>query len=312
MSTRARTRWALSVLIAALSSNGCTGNGDKNTISASGTIEATNVTLSAKVGGQINRLTVDEGSAVREGDTLAFIDHANNDIELRQAQANAGAAEALYLLTLRGARREDLIQAEANYNNARGDLDRMEGLLKTNAATQKQVDDARNRYIAAEQTYEKLKRGSRSEEIDMARARRDQAAAQVDAVRKKISDSYVTSPVNGIVTQKLVEVGETVNPNSSVFVVTRMDKVTLRIYVNEQELPKIRLNQDARIFVDAWPDKPVGGRVVYISPQAEFTPKNVQTKEDRTKLVFAVKIEARNPEGILKPGLPADVTLSTE
>jgi HlyD family secretion protein len=286
----------------------CSTSTDKE-ISASGTIESTEVTVSAKVAGEIQKLLVDEGTSVKKGDTLLLLDHTDLDIQLRQAEANAAAAEAQLRLTLRGARSEDLIQAEANYTNAREDLARMEELFKSNTITQKQLDDARTRFINAQQMYEKLKRGSRSEEIDAARAHRNQATAQVDAIRKKISDSYVVAPMDGIITQKLIEEGEIVMQHGALFRIARLDNVHLTIYVPEAELAKITIGQEAKIFIDAYPERPFPGKVTFISPVAEFTPKNIQTKDDRTKLVFGVKIEVPNPDQTLKPGMPADAVI---
>jgi len=302
-------RLACAILIAVLA--GCTRSDDRE-ISASGTIEATEVNISAKVGGRIDRLPVDEGTAVRAGDTLAVIDRSDLAIQLRQAMANAAAADAQFRLTARGARQEDIVQAEASFKNAEDDLKRAEELFKANSATQKQLDDARTRFIVSRGVYEKLKHGPLPEEIDAARARREQAAAQVDAVRKQIADAVVLAPSNGEITQRSVEVGEIVLPNAALFRLSRLDTVHLMIYVSEIELARVKSGQSAKVFIDAAPGKPLPGRVTYISPIAEFTPKNVQTKEDRTKLVFGVKIEAANQLRLLKPGMPADATIVTD
>jgi len=261
------------------------------------------------VGGQILKLYVDEGSNVKVGDTLAIIDRADLEIQLEQAMANFDAAEAQYKLTVQGTREEDIAQAEATLKNAEDDLNRSERLFSEKSISQKQLDDARTRYILAKQNYDKLKRGFRPEEIDAVRARRDQAAAQVKAIKKKIEDSYVTTPIAGVVTLKVVEEGEVVMPNASLFRISQLDKVRLMIYVSEEELAKVKLGQPADVYIDAFPKKPFSGKIIYISSIAEFTPKNVQTKEDRTKLVFGVKIEIPNQEHILKPGMPADAVI---
>jgi HlyD family secretion protein len=288
---------------------GCSGS-DKKAITASGTIETTEVTVSAKVGGQVMKLLVDEGSNVVKGDTLLEIDRSDLDIQLKQALANAAAAESQYKLTVLGPRKEDILQAEANFKNAQDDLKRAEDLFQASTVTQKHLDDAKTRYTVAEQTYEKLKSGSRPEEIEAARARRELANAQVDAIRKKISDSYVVAPMQGVITEKAVEEGDVAVQNGSLFRISRLDEVHLVIYVSEEELAKIKLGQSANVFIDAYPNKPFRGKIIYISDVAEFTPKNVQTKEDRTKLVFGVKIEVPNPNRVLKPGMPADATIA--
>ncbi|MGA9363115.1 MAG: efflux RND transporter periplasmic adaptor subunit [Bacteroidota bacterium] len=299
----------LPTLVVILGLIGCSGS-DKKAITASGTIETTEVTVSAKVGGEVTRLYVDEGSSVKKGDTLALIDRSDLEIQLRQAVANADAADAQYKLAVRGSREEDIAQAGATFKNAQDDLKRAEELFKLNTMTQKQLDDARTRYTVAEQSFEKLKRGSRPEEIEAARARRDLAQAQVDAIRKKIVDSYVIAPMQGMITEKALEEGDVAMQNGSLFRISRLDKVHLMIYVSEEELAKIKLGQNAEVFIDAYPKKFFPGKIIYISDVAEFTPKNVQTKEDRTKLVFGVKIEVGNPDQVLKPGMPADATIA--
>lgn len=279
-------------------------------ITASGTIETTEVTVSAKVGGEIMKLLVDEGSNVKKGDTLALIDRTDVILQLKQALANAAAMEAQYKLTLRGFRTEDILQAEAAFENAQDDLRRAHELFKTNTVTQKQLDDARTKFIVAQQSYEKMKRGSRREEIDAAQARHNLAVAQVEAIQKKVSDSYVVAPIEGVITQKVIEEGDVVMPNGALFRISRLERVHLMIYVTEVELANVKLGEEAQVFIDAYPDKPFPGKIIYISDKAEFTPKNVQTKDDRTKLVFGVKIEVPNADQLLKPGMPADAKIA--
>ncbi|MBA4312243.1 MAG: hypothetical protein C0417_06405 [Chlorobiaceae bacterium] len=286
----------------------CSDNDGKN-ISASGTIETKEVTVAAKVGGQVVRIFVDEGKDVQIGDTLLLIDKSDLEIQYDQAKANADASDAQHKLTIQGARQEDIAQAEATLQNAESDLNRNEQLFKEGSIAQKQLDDIRTRFILAKQTYDKAKNGSRPEEIDAARARFEQATAQVRAIKKKINDSYVTAPVAGIITQKSIEEGEMIMPNASLLRISRLNQVYLNIYISEVELSRVKLGQEAKVYIDGEPQKAFSGKVTYISSIAEFTPKNVQTKEDRTKLVFGVKINIPNPDGILKPGMPADAII---
>jgi HlyD family secretion protein len=296
------------VVIGSILLTGCSGN-DKNTIEASGTIEGTDVNIAAEVAGKVKELRVDEGKRVVKGDTLLIIDDADYHIQLRQAEANAKATDAQYRLALEGSRKEDILQAEAVYKAAEADYKRMKELLAQQTITQKQYDDVYSRYVSAQQTYHKLVRGFRKTEIDVALARREQAIAQADQLRKKVLDCSIIAPSEGIVSLKPVEVGEFVTVGANVLRLTYLDKVKLMIYVNEQQLGSVKLGQKAQVTIDSAPDKPHEGTVVYISPNAEFTPKNVQTKEERTKLVFGVKIEVENKDGVLKPGLPADARL---
>lgn len=289
---------------------GCSGN-DTRMIEASGTVEGTDVTISAETTGKVREVRVEEGTRVKAGDTLVIIDDTDYQIQLRQAVANEQGASAQYRLAVAGSRKEDVIQAEAVYRNAEKDYKRIQVLLASQSVTQKQFDDAEARYISAEQAYQKLVYGLRSDEIVAAGARRDQAQAQADQLRKKVRDCSIVAPMSGIVTLRAVEVGELVNPGASIVRITYLEKVNLTIYINETDLGKVQLGQTATISIDADTEKKYAGKIVYISPTAEFTPKNVQTKEERTKLVFGVKIEVENPDGALKPGLPADAVLNT-
>jgi HlyD family secretion protein len=290
---------------------GCSNN-QKGEILASGTIEGTEINLSAEVAGKVKEVRVEEGSAVQKSDTLALLNHQTADIELKQAEANLAASEAQYRLLARGSRREDILQAEANFKNAEMELQRMTKLVQDGTVTQKQVDDAQTKYVVSQQALEKLKHGALPEELQGAIARRDQAGAQADLIRKRIRDSFIISPTRGIVTLKSVEVGEYVNVGANLFRIVDLGKVKLTIYANETEVGKIKIGAPAKVMIDANPGKEYDGVVTFISPVAEFTPKNVQTKEERTKLVFGVKIEVQNPEGALKPGLPADARIVVE
>jgi HlyD family secretion protein len=301
------------------------GCSDKHagTIEASGTLEAVEVNVSAKVPGQIQTLFVDEGSLVKSGDTLAILDHATNDIELQQAKAGVDLADAQYKLLVIGTRSEDLRQAEeglrqaaSTYKTAKDDYERTKALFATKSVTQKDLDDAESKYTiaqaantSAEQNLQKLRHFARPEDIAAAKARLDQAAAGADLLRKEISDAHIIAPVSGTVTHKPVEAGELVSVGTTIATISRLETLNLMIYVSDTELGRVQLGGSADLVIDTYPDKTFPGKVIYISPIAEFTPKNVQTKEDRTKLVFGVKLEVDNKDGILKGGMPVDAYL---
>lgn len=281
-------------------------------ITASGVIEATEVTVNAKLGGEITKLAVDEGAEVRKGDLLATIDRENFDIQLRQADANVQAASAQHRLAKRGPRDEDIRLAKANLRFAESEFKRTDEMYRARGVTQRQYDDAATRLAVATETYDKLKNGTLPEEIEAAAARLHLAEAQRAQVEKYIADTSVIAPVDGTVTRKSVEQGDHVLPNAQLFRISRLGTVNLMIYVSEVELARVKLGQRANVFIDAQPKQAIPGTVVYISPVAEFTPKNVQTKDDRTKLVFGVKLEIPNPQRALKPGMPADAVLAAD
>jgi membrane fusion protein YbhG len=311
------------IVLAALYSAGCGSGNEKNTISASGNIEATNAVVSSKVTGQVIAIKYDEGSRVNEGDTVMIIDHDNLEIQLQQAVAAENAAGAQFNLLKEGARSEDIQQAEdalkqtkINMNLAEQDFNRMKQLYDSKTITKKQFDDTQARYEltqsqynAAQENLKKMKNFARPEEIKQAQANLDRQKAAVDLLKKNISDSYVVSPLSGFIVQKYVEKGETVTMLSSLFKVSELRTVKLVIYVSEENLGRVKLGQKADVSSDSFNNKTYKGTVIYISPEAEFTPKNIQTKDERTKLVYAVKIEIKNPEFELKPGMPADAVV---
>ncbi|MGA2532975.1 MAG: efflux RND transporter periplasmic adaptor subunit [Candidatus Aminicenantales bacterium] len=301
----------------------CSRPGAKDVISASGTIETIEVNVASKVAGQLEERAVDEGARVRAGDKLAVIDHASLDIQLRQAEAGVDLSRAQLVLLRNGARTEDIQQAEAALKQAQASLTvaaddarRMRELVKTGSVTPKQNEDAEARLTVAEsqrnaaaEALKKTRTLARPEEIQAAEARLGQAQAAVDLLKKTIADCTITAPVGGIVTHKALEAGELVTQGATIVTLSELDSVYVMIYVTEKELGRVRLGDAAEVKIDAFPDKAFSGKVTYISPEAEFTPKNIQTKEDRVKLVFGVKVEIENREGLLKPGLPADAVI---
>jgi HlyD family secretion protein len=306
-------------LMAAAAVIGC-GSNHKGAIEASGTLEATEVKVSAKVPGQIESKPIQEGSQVQAGDTLVILDRSTLELQFKQVQAGFEVADAQYRLLVNGARSEDMRlaeevsrQAEASFKNASDDYSRMKELLSSNTVTRKQFDDAESRYTiakaqlnSAEQGVAKLRHFARPEDLAAARARASQAKATEDLIKKQLTDAVVVAPVPGTVTHVPVEQGELIGMGSVVATISRLDRMNLMIYVAEAELGKAKLGGMADVYIDTYPDKAFPAKIVYISPIAEFTPKNVQTKEDRTKLVFGVKLEIENKDGVLKSGMPAD------
>ncbi len=303
--------------------SGCSKKEDEGIISSTGTIESVNVTVSSKVAGQIDALNFKEGDKVKEGDLLLSIDHDLLDIQLRQAQAGVDLAQAQFNLVKNGATKNDIKiqsdlveQARINLDAAKTDRDRTENLYKENSITKQQYDNALSRYDLAAAQYQtakdnltKIKNITRPEDIESARANLNKAISAYDLLKQNISDCSVYAPVNGIISKKFVEKGEIVNPQSSLLKISDLETVNLMIYVSETELGKVKLNETADVTVDAYKDKVYKGKVIFISPEAEFTPKNIQTKDERTKLVFGVKLEIPNPQFDLKPGMPADAKL---
>jgi HlyD family secretion protein len=290
---------------------------------ASGTIEATEIRVSAKANGEIVAMSVNEGTQVKKGDMIGRIDSSMLQLRKKQAEAGVILAEAQLSLLIKGARKEDIkqaeeqvVQARENYRQAKEDFERMENLYKTGSITTKQFDDAKTRFSVAqaqlnvaEQALSKLKNLARPEDIQMAEAQLEQAKIALALLEKQISDCTIISPIDGTITHKLVETGEFAAIGTPVAVIADLSLMSVTIYVSEADLGAIRIGQEAFVTIDTFPSKQFPGAIAYISPQAEFTPKNIQTKEERIKQVFGVKIELPNPDGILKAGIPADAEI---
>lgn len=292
-------------------------------IEASGTIEATSVQVSSRSSGQILTMVVSEGKPVRDGDLLAEIDHAGLDLQLGQARSGVDLAKAQLALLTAGARGEDvsqaqeaLTQAQQAQDSAQTDFDRTMRLFAAGAATPKERDDAQARLTstraaaaAAAQALKKLQNFARPEDVKAAEARVSEAEYTVAILKKSVADCTVLSPISGVVTEKLAEAGELAAPGTGLYVISDLSTVKLTIYVPEAELGNLRVGEEARVRIDSFPGKDFHGTVTWVSPLAEFTPRDIQTKDERVKLVFAVRIQIPNPDGTFKPGMPADAIL---
>jgi HlyD family secretion protein len=172
-----------------------------------------------------------------------------------------------------------------------------------------QIDAAQAGREAAAAQLDELRAGARTQEIQVAEANLQQAQAAVEAIQIQIDKAEVTSPVNGWVTDLSVQPGEIATPGATLLRLTDLDQVKLTVYISETQIGKVKLGQAAQVSVDTFPERTFQGKVTFIAKQAEFTPENVQTEDQRANLVFKVQISLDNPEHLLKPGMPADVTL---
>lgn len=324
------------VVGAGLAIAGCQAPEPSNTIRVSGHVEATEVQVAPDVGGRLLELPPAEGDRIAAGDVIARLDARDVELQIARARADRAVADAQLRFLLRGARIEDLRQARAQADAASAeaagasaelkaaemDLERFEALLAANAGSRKQRDDAQarvdiarervrgaeERIAAAREVVARLEAGATREEIDAARARVAAADAQLAVLDKARADATVVSHVAGIVTQRLAEAGEVVAPRMPLLVVTDLDNAWANLFVPEPLIPRLALGQAATILTDAGDRVP--GKVTYISPQAEFTPRNVQTADERSKLVYRIKVAVDNRAGTLKSGMPVDAELT--
>jgi HlyD family secretion protein len=329
----------LSLAAAAAISVACTEPPPSNTLRVSGHVEATETRLAPDAGGRVLSFGLEEGDRVETGKEILKLDARDVELAIDRARADRAQADANLRLVMAGARGEDIRQAESQVAAAQAevsaaraelaaseqDLARFEALLASNSGSRKQRDDAatrrdvakdrlsgaESRVRAAQEALARLKAGARREEIAVARARVDAADAQIATLQKNLADTIFHSPISGVVTEKLVEEGEVIAPRTAVAVVSDLDRAWADVFVPEPAVPRLRLGQDAHLFTDAG-GAPVSGKVTYISPKAEFTPRNVQTAEERSKLVYRIRISVDNTAGVLKQGMPVEAELALQ
>jgi HlyD family secretion protein len=211
---------------------------------------------------------------------------------------------------------ESLLESEVLLKDSKREYKRIQKLydekvvdLGTRDKTEAAYEASAKRYEVAKKNYEIAVEGSRKEEIQAGKAFKEAAEAQVKLIEKQTEDATTIIPIDGVISERYVELGEFVSIGSLLATVIDLKHVWLMAYVSETNLGKVKLGQVGKVIVDSFPKKEFIGKVTYISPEAEFTPKNIQTKEERVKLVFGVKIEVENPDQELKLGMPADAII---
>ena len=299
--------------------------GERGRLAASGTVEATEAQLGFQVPGRIDSIQVREGDRVRAGQPLAALDRVEAGARRQQTAAALAAARAQLDELVRGSRPQEVAQARAAREAARQrladaqqDFDRTQALLLSHVVSQQSFDKAktaldvaRAQADQAEEQYGLVVTGPRRERIEAARAQVAQAEAALRAADAGLANMVIRAPFDGVVTVKNREPGEIVAAGAAV--VSLMDRGDrwVRIYVSESRIGAVRTGQAATITSDTFRGRTYPGEVVYISSEAEFTPKNVQTSEERVKLVYAVKVRITGDRDFeLKPGMPADVRLA--
>jgi HlyD family secretion protein len=290
-----------------------------------GTVEATDARLGFEAGGRLATVVPREGQPVTAGLELATLDGAEPAARREQAAAVVAAAQARLAELERGPRAEEIVQAEAERTtaaerlaDAERELARARLLVEGGAAPQEALDKASlAREVAAarvEQTgaaVRLLRRGAREEQLAAQRAVVAQAEAALAAAEVAAARTVLRAPFAGLVTVRHREPGEVVAPGAPVLTLLDRDDRWVRVYVPEDRLGAVALGGTASLRSDTYPDKRYRGEVVHVADEAEFTPKNVQTAEERVLLVYAAKVRVLDDPGYeLKPGMPVDVELA--
>ncbi len=289
----------------------------------SGNMEVTELRLGFKQPGRIETLDTDEGRRVGQGDRLASLDCRELEYVVNQNRAAVQEARERLSENRAGFRNQEIEQAgaalrlaEAELVKLKKDYERADALRRGGAVPVSGYDTALSAYQAGlarrDEAAEKLsllREGTRKEEIKASEYRLRQAEAALGAAEQRFDDCVLYAPISGLILRKDAELGESIVAGTPVFVLGDLANPWIRVYVKEDKLGLVKIGQKAEVTTDTYPGKIYDGTVSFISSEAEFTPRNVQTTEERVKLVFAVKVKVKNPAQDLKPGMPADVRL---
>ncbi|HEX4145311.1 MAG TPA: secretion protein HlyD [Pirellulales bacterium] len=288
-----------------------------------GNIDVRQVNLAFKVAGRIATLEVDEGDTVTAGQTVATLDKQYFEDDLRAVTAQRESAKATLEKLLHGSRPEEIAGAEAQVverqatlKRALQDYTRAEGLVGKGAISREDFDaahstlqEAKARLTAAEQSRDMILIGPRQEDITVARAQLAAEEASVIQSERRLADSILVAPSDGVVLTRAREKGAIVSPGETIFALTLSSPVWVRTYVNERDLGRIEPGMKAQVRTDSAPDRIYAAQIGFISPVAEFTPKAVETRELRTDLVYRLRVLVDNPDGGLRQGMPVSVTI---
>jgi HlyD family secretion protein len=300
----------------------CSASGNQSELRAYGTVEARQVRVASRIGGRVLRVLAEENDAVVPGQPLVEIDVGELEASRDQARAALAQATARERLLVHGARREDVVEAqkalaaaEVRADQARRELRRAEDLRAGEAITLSSLDAARTAADVAQHEMEgrrallqKIVGGARAEELEEAGAARRQAAAALAAAEDRLRDRVLEAPLAGTVIHRMVEPGEVARPAAPLLVLGDLAHPYIDVYVPEPRLAEARLGATTEVRVDALPGRTFRGTVSHVASEAEFTPKNVQTDDQRARLVFRVRVDVEDPERLLRPGMPGFAT----
>jgi len=289
----------------------------------SGNVEAHESLVSFKVSGRIVALPVEEGQALKVGQLLARLDNDDYRQEVAMDEAALHVRNRQLDLAEAGSREQDIKAAHEAVQDARADLEqkqkdfeRYDALYKKEEIPAQTRDQAQTNVLRAkatlarlEQNYSELQEGTRKEEIAVNRANKHQAEQTLEMARIRLGYTTLLAPLNGVVLVRQAELGEVVSPGTPVVTLADLDHIWVRVYLPEPDLGRVRWGQEVSVRTDTYPGKTYRGKISFISSEAEFTPKSVQTSKERVTLVYRMKVDVENPNYELKPGMPADVFL---
>lgn len=296
-------------------------NGNANELVLHGNTDMRQVELAFNDAERIEEIRVDEGDRVKKGQLLARLSASRLKSRLAASEAQVMAQAQVVAALRAGSRPEEIKRLEAQVEaariqaaNAADNYKRLAPLAKENLAPRQQADDARAARDAAaaqvralSQSLDLAVAGPREEDILAAEARLAALEAERDLVGKMLADTELFAPSDGVIRNRILEVGDMASPQRPVLTLALTDPIWVRAYVSEPDLGRVRPGLKASVTTDSFPGKSYAGWVGYVSPTAEFTPKWVEVPEVRTRLVYQVRVWVENPEGELRLGMPATV-----
>lgn len=297
-----------------------------NGLTLYGNVDIRTVNMSFRVGGRLQSLTVDEGDAIKQGQTLGELDKSPFENALMQAKANVATAQAQYDLMMAGYRAEEIAQAaaavkqaQAAYDYAQSFLQRQQGLwskrlLSANdlANAKSSRDQALATLKSAQDKLSQYRAGNRPQEIAQAKANLEQAEAQLAQSTLDLQDTVLTAPSDGTLLTRAVEPGSMLSAGSTVLTLSLTRPVWVRAYVDEKNLSQAQPGREILLYTDGRPDKPYHGKIGFVSPTAEFTPKTVETPDLRTDLVYRLRIIVTDADDSLRQGMPVTLRFNDE
>ena len=296
---------------------------DSHDLSLFGNIDIRQIRTAFQVSGQLAAIHVQEGDQVTAGTLLAEIDPVRYQANVQKARAELEAQQQVVNALVAGARPQEIKKAEAEVRSLTAQtaelkktMNRLKKLIRTKVTSRQKLDDAtsafttaRERLEAARQTLDLVLAGPRKEDIAAAKAKLAAAQAAVTIAEKDLQDTKLFAPVASEIQSRLMEPGDMAFPSTPVLTLAQKEPLWVRTYIPEPDLGKISSGMRASVHTDSYPEKTYKGWIGFISPTAEFTPKNVETPSLRTRLVYQARVFVCNPDNELRLGMPATVSI---
>jgi HlyD family secretion protein len=291
-----------------------------------GNIDIRQANVGFRVTGRVKAMRLEEGDLVHAGDLIAQLDDAPYQDQVHLAQAQVAQAQANYTKMVNGYRKEEveqaraqLAQAKANYENAQRYFERQEALQQNHVISKSDYDNAtasrdslKGQVDLAQANLNLELAGNRFEDIDSAKAQLDNAKANLASAEQNLTDCQLFAPVDGVIITRAVEPGTIVSTSSTIYSICQNEPIWVRTYVDERDLGRVYPGMKALVYNDTDPNHPYVGQVGFISPVAEFTPKNVETRELRTDLVYRLRVIIAKPDRYLRQGMPVTLRMVDE